>query len=381
MQIAVRLSGAVLLGLVLTFTAAWADQGLLPADDQKIPEKVREKFASVFRVVVLTQGADGKVPRLPEKTYRGLEEQFSDDGFMGDLIRKRGAHYREKGETEIPIEINSIGSAFLLEGGDRLVTVMHYFRGGALEYAFTRMMRSREKAEIRGILSDLTGGKVHFLLFDMKGTLVFDTRNGTDIALLKAMPDLRQPYSSRRVLNALDLSTVTSNDLLVFELNKKLGLPLILRDKAPEVGDALFAPGFSIKTTDREKKFKAKDANGFEIVCSVGKVIDAPILAQYTKTAPSPEEAEALEALTREKLLLGDIDGEEGMSGGPVLDEEGRVVSLQRMSFREADFVGKNRRPVHDKYASLSVMLRTEELKSSITHLEDLLKTMIERLK
>ncbi len=217
-------------------------------------------------------------------------------------------------------------SAFVMGEPDLLWTNRHGFPG-------------LEKNQVGDFTEFYEGQSLDFVLFDHRGVIVFDTKNALDHAEVVrsgnpggfAGLDERLPFVVR----------VSASDYLCVRLSRPLsGAVLRASEREARPGLPVVALGFPAATESRHAIYHRPDADGRSLRFTHGRVTEAPVGNGLTWRG---KKVSFSGRSFGSQLFLTSADCASGMSGAPVLDEEGRVLGMISVSFSQAACPGFER--------------------------------------
>jgi hypothetical protein len=356
-----RIFGLVVFGFGLS--NAWGAQEYLLKNDPVLPAGIRDSAASVLRLVVLTRVPGRPDFTVPTAYFQQMVGRLGDDGYLSRRLMTDSAAALNAKHPQVPVQVRLVATAFLVGDGDRLLTVMHNFAGSILAANLRNLSGSLRGRDIDGVTRDartLAEMNVQLQLIDSQGQEVFDTRRPKDVATISVLPNPLSPYSAEgRRLSAEDILNVTTNDILELKLNRRLGAGLAFAKARPAEGGLVYYAGYPPKT-----KTAKRNADGFSLNFVVGKIQPVGAFIEYT-SLDKVLNADGLKDAIRQTeplFIFADAALDEGMSGGPTLNDRGEIVSLTRGSFWASDYMGLARRPIHDRIPQLMLGLSPEKL-------------------
>lgn len=290
-------------------------------DSKALPNSIKSSVKSVFRIVPILRNPDNSYKWVSPAEQAAAEKSIAHLGFYSKLLKGLGEQYR--GKTKYPVVFQGGGSAFLLGNAKTLVTAVHLFEGAYFGREWDKVSNSPNIDDPKTFphLRNILNHPPDFLLFDSNGRIVFDTRREGDSAEIRFFPP--RAFTRKQKNNTLNsLLNIVNFDYFALTLNRNdLGTPLEIAEHAPRLEETVYTVGFPVKTQDRKRKHNAIDSDGFAIHATIGIVEGPDFIA---------EDLSEKERTLAKSLLLSDNDSVDGLSGGPILNASGKVVSINR---------------------------------------------------
>jgi len=197
---------------------------------------------------------------------------------------------------------NDVGSAFVVHNGQTISTAWHVAAG-------KDKFRAKEKPK-----------KLSFILADREGKVVFSTLDGE-----RASPIYPASNPDEKELNQRKFHGFTPmmEDRVLIKLSKSTGKPPLKPvAKTPPPGTRVYVLGYPSKTTNRES-YGGTNSNGDGLYVSKGHIADPNTLDFGFKY----NQAKILGYLQENYLTFVTADSSEGSSGGPIVTDEGELIS------------------------------------------------------
>lgn len=315
--------------LLLAFLSfsAFADLGFYSPTDSKLPKATQDAADSVFEIRTgfiqdLENYSDVKVVDISTAAKKALIlqkiEQMPD---QRDQIVYRSfvAFCEKKSNTqECPLpESIANGSGFISGNGSKLWTNAHVVE---------KMVQTRAVTHEKSI-SDVLASKANFpiFVFDKTGKNVF---NGLEQEISFAdLPATTQLSKTSKSFYDVD------NDYISITLPLSLGKPLEISPDAEKEGDQIYVMGYPY-CTDCEDPSGSNDLS-FEnrypydnAEDCLQKVTIGEILSEEEFGNLAQVNSQLINLLDKDKFIASTADSQFGMSGGPILNSEGKVVGI-----------------------------------------------------
>lgn len=299
----------------------------------------------MFRIVILTDTKTGG-EEFSELDYGSILKRSYSDSFLGFLRKSWVEKCIAEKAVRCPFPIQSYATAFLARDQRSIWTVRHVFD----EWIFENLEKIRASGieEFTEVQSALSNKPVQFLLYDEALDLVYDSRKNEPASFefvgnpsfmeRSVFEDFARATDHIRDKNVHKWDYVVKpsivgklTDFAVLHLPIKLSLePLRFSTTTPEVGDPVEITGYP-KRTDKNSSAHNK-FDGSSQYTVKGSVVSAiEILANSNQIQDLQLHASAIQLIRtfEEKFLYHDIPYAVGMSGAPILDEHGDVISIQ----------------------------------------------------
>lgn len=313
-----------------TWISAWADPGFYPADAKEIPSEVATAAAKVLKIYRVAARplaiiAAEEIPLL-EKLLRGdptriLERLNVGDPSVVDLwLHDLKTWDRTK---DFPLSIGTVGSAFVISPGV-LVTARHFFQAEKANKRFTHALSVAEARQ------NLIGPGERILLRNAAGKFLVDTHDTPNVfSEVKFSGHSREAERLGPQYRGIESSSLSLMlDFVAIEVKHFETGPYLLdlAKSHPAPGSPVFAAGYPLPTTGRQPE-KALNSDGKSLRISSGSILfEAPRAYQeFLRGLPGND---AGRGLYLDSLALTNLDFHSGLSGGPILNRDGEVVSL-----------------------------------------------------
>jgi len=314
-------------------TPTWAKPGFHQLSDKMIPEPIRAASLGVYRI---------KFPLLPAfdprseqgaSILRNLSEAIAgydevERGLMKPQLDKC------KSNLDKLCSIYDRGSAFLIGDPTTLWTAFH---NGDI---FLSIMSQLEGVNLEDGLSQEEFSKIKSFQFpiqliDQAGNIVFG--GDGDFATVSAL----NPFFFQGLPVASDPNFV---DHVTFTLSRPISgaRPLQFATVSPMDGDTVYLLGFPRPTGDRQT-VNQPNSDGNSLRASIGKVLSFE--EGYRRWGLDfNSQSFAMKTIRYESEIHFDGDCVPGNSGGPVLDEAGKVAGLFNSSApKDSHLLDENR--------------------------------------
>jgi hypothetical protein len=316
-----------------TLVGASAFGQAIPQDGSH-PGAIRQTAQGVVRILFLPPKQN--LLEVPLKEYEEtFEIYYPKETFVGEWFRRVGEKCRKEKKEKCPVMAElvwdkeellvSLGSAFVAGGSPgeskTLYTAAHVWMG--FHGRMSRLAASKQSEKEKRIqATDQIGTSADFILFDGAGKILFNTYEAGDRATIReyAVPELfylLYPNNPQPAFN-------DNLEFIVFDLSRDLGLPPI--EFAKVEADPKAGNGMAMKygTTLYAIGFPGRGLSS-DPVKIVKSTLDRGYISSIESSAGVPREW--VELNERMTFTLADIV-DLGMSGGPIVDEDGRIVSL-----------------------------------------------------
>ena len=311
-----------LIALGLAASSLFAQGGYVRATDPTLPAAIGKAAASVFRLV----------PRLKQPVeyhpdvFAVLLE--TPDAFTRtQLQRAKKAAGRSR---VISVDWLGYGSAFLLGDQRTLISARHTW-DEIFWQAWLKEINELEGREVRveALLAKIAETQLEFDLYDAVGKKIFSPEQGDHGNIIfvlnyRFFEELRgKDFSADPTLEGLNDSAF---DFIGIQLSRPLaGIePLQLADAAPDNGGSLYGLGFPSNYDANYSR--PTQATGPGLWVSRGRSTSFASGARALKMK-NVTDAEAQEVF-HHRILFVDSESGPGLSGGPLVNAQGRVVSL-----------------------------------------------------
>lgn len=302
-------------------SAALADAGYIPIHNSSLPAAVRATKESVFRIV----------PRLTKpREYR--EDLFESLLKSADAFSKKQlnlARLASKSGNYISVNFDNYGTAFLLGDDQNLICSRHTWDSVFWTVWLAELDQIEDQEEqLLELVKRVLESRLEFDLFDSEEKLVFSTSN-TDRGTLKFILNYRyfEELQNKAFSASPDKQKLNDNafDFVAIKLSRGLKRrPLQLYSGSPPRDAELYAIGFPSNFDNNYHR--RTNSSGVGVWVSKGKEATA-ISGARALGLGGVTEAEA-ESIFNKRLLFLTNESSPGISGGPVVDALGRVVSL-----------------------------------------------------
>jgi hypothetical protein len=336
----VRSAATTVLALGVFASYAHAEPGFIDPSDvspesraAKLPAEVRESSRSVLRGFVVS-GAPMMV--LEPTQYAGMVDFFENvkiesadpirrswGKIQALLIKSCIANQLSQCKTGYPHF--GMGSFFLVEDKKTLVTARH-----VIERALPKLDGADE--------SYCAAYKLNppMILLDSTGTLLFDSINGTDTASIKTLGDENTIQASTQSATLAALGSPMArlidnslNDVAIIGLEKDISMKPLTWALESDSNQTFYAVGYPQITTGR-KVLGVEDSNGTSLFITVGGLA-AKNMPSTIKIGQLLNDQAGMQRFSEyldefdNWIVRTTNDGVHGMSGGPLLNEQGRV--------------------------------------------------------
>jgi Trypsin-like peptidase domain len=305
-----------------------ADLGFYSPADSKVPAAIRPASKSVFRLVTLGQIVKDKF-FIADVTNGGGQryiETFRTLNTVGPFDRAIVISQLNFCLQKLPVEkqktclVNfntTLGSGFLLNDGRTLWTAMHTV-GTSLFY-FEQLTHVNEDQQLE------QKGPLFVYVFDQNDRLLVDpTTDGVNVDLIP-----------ERIGSAPRVPVTERNDFMRIRLSKNIGSPLKLANATIPIGSLTYPVGYPACTgCERSNKLelqpearaqfldRSPKPNAYGgLVVTIGKIVQVSGLSDFLGL-------DIFNAIDKERILWTTADGVQGLSGGPVLNQNGEVVAI-----------------------------------------------------
>ncbi len=313
---------------VLKGPLVFAEPGLYPISNQKVPEIIREKSNSVFQILVITTKP---VIEIPKSEYPHCTVDVSKENLYYKLLCDEVKKCREKIESSCPIYFENTSTGFLAQDSHSFWSARHVFDGAIedLRSYFDKDTLAKISEEIK--FKALFSQPLRIRIYDQNTQWtdseikpVFDTTWGTDKAYFEILgdPKIYQNLLKNNASTADPKLISYFSDFTKIKLNRSLDAPALkFSDRILKEKEPTYVLGFPAATHLRMRNFHAPDSSGWGLRASIGQVI-----------APDPELLPNNDPAWLKKLnqflMTFDADTVYGQSGGPILDKAGQVVAI-----------------------------------------------------
>jgi len=312
-----------------------ADSGFLKFDDAALPERVKKATESTFLWLILPErpSYDLHVDFYQKTLAAFKDKNLFHPGYLKWLSGKlKKCQDQKKDVCPYYETFLGTGSAFLAGSSDRLWTAFHVVDESVNALLSAEQNRTERGAKYFALLK--SGVSLNMALIDRSGEVVFDTTNG-DRAELAVFVDLPSFYPPAELAIPLMAS---SADFAEVRLNRALPAPaLTFADRKPAVGEKVFATGFPEKTEGRRAEPNVHDSDGSKLWVSRGKIIDA---GAYVEAVGIKNLSDNGKKVIGKLNTYSDIDVSHGNSGGPWVNEDGKVVGISALGPGKTAFRG-----------------------------------------
>jgi hypothetical protein len=307
----------------------------LPSDPA-VPLSVKTASASVLRIVPFLDNPWIIKKELYPKARAVFKER---QDFTADWLTNILDECIRKEQDECSFLFSAAASAFVAENPNTVYTAIHNFA-----QLFKTLDETIEKKDFAGkweTAKTIIGKTFNFLLIDTesgKNVVVYDSRQPTT----KARADQLMISSLIPLLAKVDVQEEdrfmlrTVGDYLRLELDRPLKVtPLKIHSSKKDekfMGKTVYAVGYPERTSNR-RALNATDSDGYHKYVTSGEVISfadttSPPLIRSEQTKGERAYMEAHVAVIDGLSISSNADMAPGMSGGPLLQENGEVLTV-----------------------------------------------------
>lgn len=319
-----------ILFFLLVSLQAKAQVGFIDPRDPSVPTPLKDAAESVYEVRTafisdLTEYSDVKVVDISSDTQKNAVLELinslpspydhKDKAVMRAFIQ-RCERSNNKTECIVPTSLNS-GSGFITGNGSTFWTNAHVLE---------KMLKTKELTD-ETTISDLLNGtnNMPVFIFNKNGDLVFDGLS--EEVKFKATPALTNLTAAEGNFFAVD------SDYVAIDLQKILGAPLKVAQNKSLSGEVISVIGYpsctgckapegmdEIEYLDRGQGRNAE--NCLEKI-AVGTTISTQNFGDLAQVNNA-----LINMLDQESFIASTADSQHGMSGGPILNQNGEVVGI-----------------------------------------------------
>ncbi len=345
--------------LTILFLAQIIPAGLKAQENtqhQTAPRVVQLRKKSVFRILFIPP--NNELRQIPMKKYQEkYETYFAEDTFLGWWFRKIGDESRQRKDATVPFYIDAIrvgnadlfplGTAFLAGDQKTIMSAPHVWVRFDLQVKkIGRLGESEEKA--KSVAKAYLNSDADFILFDQNRNIVFDTRKTEDHAKIKnyVTPNTHVfLYPEKKVSNLN-----SAHEFITYKLSRKIKLkpiPFAEIERDPlrknglhlEYGTRFYSIGYpsGVKKFRESQSALPEDERADLHIESLTLSRDyiEMVLAGARRSASlariDPDDlVNSIRGLEK-SLLAFDRTVFPGMSGGPILNADGEIISLNSL--------------------------------------------------
>lgn len=251
------------------------------------------------------------------------------------------------GDAEDDFPVDSYATAFLARDRRSIWTVRHLFD----EWIFTNLERLRTQypdAKETVLHQKLLETKIDFLLLDHEKSVIFDSRQNEAAnfefignpsvfgeEVFASFTDITDRYKRKNIhqwnyrIKPSIIGKLT--DVAIIRLPIKLNIvPLTLAKKSGEIGDRVEIVGYPVRSNSSKSPERNFDGSSrYNLNGSIVSAIEILAASEAVQNQDLHASALSLITLFEKRFVYHDIEYAKGMSGAPVLNQDGEVISIQ----------------------------------------------------
>ncbi len=288
---------------------------------EKIPKAVQEARSAVFQIIFLP--APDKVKQYSKEAFEALDRSYNNGkapaSTLGFWFQKLNQDCGDRKTCEFWIDrerVNnqiaySYATAFLAKDARTLITAPH---------VWVSMDEKAKRGQVKR--EEVIDKPVHFVLIDQNQNIVFDTRREGSSAVVTAFANAVTMQSFYPQFSLIAGEGIDGMEFLAIRLNKafqKKFLPPFLGDPNTLKKQRLYSLGI----------YDQPDTGKFGGAASILACRETDQFADsLEQQGRGQSELRRMSELYRANTVSFDVEAQPGMSGGPVLNDRGEVVSL-----------------------------------------------------